>query len=238
MFDCWCNISLLYDAPWISECKAGRTQCLKLEWLPGSVCICGVFTISKASKSQIKGSMPRRSYMIWLKNGMPISEAYTLRAAIHHLAKCYLQVTLFLQTCSQYWARRCFTSSILSCRRAHSPSLIKRLCDAQAKADAQAAIHVLSGEPCGDAGEMNLAVAYLRLGDACLAEKDHADRDCMAALEASHHTLSLALRIIYLKYFSSEARMGRALESMVHPITRIVRRGGPAWYLTSLSPRS
>lgn len=33
-----------------------------------------------------------RSYRRWLKAGMPASEAYTERAAIHSMAKCYLQV--------------------------------------------------------------------------------------------------------------------------------------------------
>jgi hypothetical protein len=57
----------------------------------------------------------------------------------------------------------------------------------QAREDAQAAIHALSQGIERQAAEVSmrekLAMAYLRLGDACLAEKDHADRDCMRALE-------------------------------------------------------
>ncbi len=86
-------------------------------------------------------------------------EAYTQRSAMHCAAKCYLQ----------------------------------------ARQDAQAAVHVLMQPSCQAQEEQEkdrveeegeegagppLAAAYLRLGEACLAERGHVDRDCAAALKA------------------------------------------------------
>ncbi len=60
----------------------------------------------------------------------------------------------------------------------------------QARVDAQAAVDALaeqkqSGSGCYSQSEMaaKLAKAYLRLGDAFMAEREHPDRECSRALE-------------------------------------------------------
>ena len=60
----------------------------------------------------------------------------------------------------------------------------------QARVDAQAAVDALAEQKQSESGgysqpEMaaKLAVAYLRLGDAFMAEREHPDRECSRALE-------------------------------------------------------
>lgn len=62
----------------------------------------------------------------------------------------------------------------------------------QARADAQAAVEQLlvkttAADGVGKEAEMavRLGMAYLRLGEACMAQAGHSDRDCVRAYEAS-----------------------------------------------------
>ncbi len=57
--------------------------------------------------------------------------------------------------------------------------------DAQAAVDALLEQHKQAGDSCKTQPEVDaqLAKAYLRLGEAYLAEREHPDRDCRRALE-------------------------------------------------------
>ena len=69
----------------------------------------------------------------------------------------------------------------------------------QARQDAQAAVDLLSGELAAAGGARRqreepelagrLAEAYLFLGEACMAQPGHEDRDCLRAFEVSVDSL-------------------------------------------------
>lgn len=68
------------------------------------------------------------------------------------------------------------------------------VCPLQGRVDAQEAVNVLLAEQQSEESsdlakapvDAQLASAYLRLGEAYFAEKDHPDRNCRKALEVSY----------------------------------------------------
>lgn len=106
-------------------------------------------------------------YLRWLQEGATPAEAYSERAAVHCGAKCYLQAREDAQAA---------VAALLAQQRQ------------QRQREQQQAVAAGAGagpprEPAaGPRGP--LALAYQRLGEACLAERGHEDRDCRAAAKA------------------------------------------------------
>lgn len=104
--------------------------------------------------SQQQPAAPTCRYLAWLQEGLAVEEAYLQRSAIYCRAKCYLQA------CAD--------------ARAAVAALIRQQ---------QAAAESDAGQQAAER-RGRLATAYLRLGEACLAEPGHADRACREAAKA------------------------------------------------------
>ena len=118
----------------------------------------GMFVLLRAAhQGQPRPGPYYRRYLAWLQQGMQPGEAYIERAAVHSAAKCYLQ------------ARSDATAAVAALRsqqqhEQQQGEQQQRWLDAAAK--------------------KQLALAYQRLGEACLAQRQHEDRDCRRAAKA------------------------------------------------------
>ena len=111
------------------------------------------------------------SLLRWLTRGVDPGEAYSVRAAIHRKAKCYLQ------------ARADADAAIAELRT----KLHRILSTESSKVEEELSIDVdASSITLTTKAEVTaaLAAAYQRLGEAFLAETGHADRDPMGAFKA------------------------------------------------------
>lgn len=117
-------------------------------------------------------------YLHWLQQGMQQGEAYLERAALHNGAKCYLQARADAQAAVAVLLKE---QQMQQAQHAQQ----QRRADAEQPAD-QSAEQPSAGTAAITAAERGrqLVLAYQRLGEAFLAERDHPDRDCRQAAKA------------------------------------------------------
>ncbi len=143
------------------------------------------FCMVADSHKRQKGPGPYfASLLRWLTQGIDPGEAYVVRSAVHRRARCYLQ------------ARADADAAVTQLKiKVQNIAVAPRDKGPEAPPTAPAAI-TLATE---DQVTALLAVAYQRLGEACLAERDHPDRDAAAAFKAltratQHDPLSQEMR--------------------------------------------
>lgn len=117
--------------------------------------------ITAAHRGQPRPGPLYHTYLTSLKQGLDPAEAYTLRSAVCAKAKCYLQARADAQ------AAVTLLGNALRQDPQH-PDAAKRQAE-------RAGVELL---------KQRMGRAYLRLGEAFLAEPDHEDRDAVAAFKA------------------------------------------------------
>ncbi|PSC67238.1 Tetratricopeptide repeat 28 [Micractinium conductrix] len=185
-----------------------------------------------------------RRYLRWLQEGVQPGEAYAERSAVHAWAKCYLQ------------ARADASEALAALAAAQRQQQRQRAAadgpqaggggggapQQAAAADSQLQKQQQSAAGGGGAAPLTphralMALAYERLGVACLAEKGHADRDCRAAAKAFLRAVELGENV---QEYLQEASEELSLEEM-NEVEREVYNEGPldgagaGWRGTSLA---
>jgi len=124
-------------------------------------------------------------YLTWITDGLKGGDAYILRAQIFIQAKCYLQARADATAAVSAWAK-----SLSGCASQSSPKAVSRDEGEQKVSDANV-IDNIDANANGNGNTYSqeesikkIGLAYLCLGQACLAEQGHPDRDPGAAFKA------------------------------------------------------
>lgn len=117
-------------------------------------------------------------YLEYVTTDIKPYEAYTLRSAVYTKFKCYLQARA-----DAHAAIRLLAKDLLEARQ---------MAEGSFKSET-ASKEVEHGEKHLKSLKHKLAAAYLRLGQAYLAEQEHLDRNCFAAFKALRKGIGMCL---------------------------------------------